>query len=196
MAVNCTINFFGRFSRNQYFSRFARLIKAARQRLGVTGGLLVLVFKLWIWAKYNFFRAEPVPDKTRVFPGFDPLGLVSLEDSLCALLCASRLAVCTRVVPRKIFKKMVKIHPDSAISRSIFAVLSDFSIIFIRDSFILLGKPTFWSKNPPVLIETLLFQTIATHPQPSWGFSITSSGFSLRLVKTSSSTSSSAPMTS
>jgi hypothetical protein len=105
VAVNCTINFFGRFSRNQYFSRFARLIKAARQRLGVTGGLLVLVFKLWIWAKYNFFRAEPVPDKTRGFPGFHPPGLLSLKNSLCALLCASRLAVCTRVVPRKIFKK-------------------------------------------------------------------------------------------
>jgi hypothetical protein len=108
VAVNCTINFFGRFSRIQYFSRFAlNQSRATRvnQRLGVTGGLLVLVFKLWIWAKYNFFRAEPVPDKTRGFPGFGPLGLLSLKDSLCALLCASRLAVCTRVVPRKIFRK-------------------------------------------------------------------------------------------
>ena len=48
---------------------------------------------------------RPVPDKTRGFPGFHPPGLLSLKNSLCALLCASRQAVCTRVVPRKIFKK-------------------------------------------------------------------------------------------
>ena len=173
MAVNCTIIFFGRFSRIEYFSRFAlNQSRATRvnQRLGVTGGLLVLVFKLWIWAKYNFFRAEPVPDKTRGFPGFDPLGLLSLKDSLCALLCASRLAVCTRVVPRKIFRKMVLIHPDSAIFRSIFAVLGDFSIIFIRDSFILLVKPTFWSEKNTCFDRNPIVSDNSNPPTTQLGF--------------------------
>jgi hypothetical protein len=67
-----------------------------------------------------------VPDKTRDFPGFDPPGLLSLN---------VLSALCARVVPRRILKENGLNPPRSAIFRSIFAVLSDFSIIFFVGTF-------------------------------------------------------------